>query len=489
MGTCLALQAEGIRLAPNASATKVMAILDEVDPERARAERGELCFGTVDTWVAWTLSGGGAGSDALHVTDATNAAVTGAGRPRDASTGTTSCSKQLRIPAAMLPAIVDSSGAVGAATALPGAPPICGIAGDQQASLVGQGCTRRGWPRPPSGPAACSTSAPVRGTAPPSAQRGRAGTFPIVAFRVGGRRDLGHRGGHALGRHLRRVAARRPRAHRVVGRVRARRRGSARAPGTSGSCPRCSAWARRSGTSAPAARWSGSPAGSGRPQIVRAVLEGVAHRGADLVEAAEADSGYPIESLRVDGGMSDNDVFVQALADATGRPIEISPVLEATTLGAGLLAGLALGTYCVHRRAGDDVRAPPHGRAHARRRRPQPPAGALAGRTGQGRGDDPGALRPLVLTAHGAESSVDDLPAFPGACAGRAGRQVPTATNQLTADTRGGRCRRRSRVSPVERIAFRSTGDQVPKLPLLHLASQVPGFPPKPLSRQNQDRV
>src|SRR6185437_2708811 len=80
--------------------------------------------------------------------------------------------------------------------------------------------------------------------------------------------------------------------------------------------------------------------GSGRPEIVRAVLEGVAHRGADLVEAAEADSGFPIASLRVDGGMTDNGVFVRALADAIGRPVEISPVLEATTLGAGLLAGL-----------------------------------------------------------------------------------------------------------------------------------------------------
>ena len=85
--------------------------------------------------------------------------------------------------------------------------------------------------------------------------------------------------------------------------------------------------------------------GSGRPEIVRAVLEGVAHRGADLVEASESDSGFPIAALRIDGGMSDNDVFVHALADAIGRPVEISPVLEATTLGAGLLAGLAVGTY------------------------------------------------------------------------------------------------------------------------------------------------
>jgi glycerol kinase len=85
--------------------------------------------------------------------------------------------------------------------------------------------------------------------------------------------------------------------------------------------------------------------GTGRPEIVRAVLEGVAHRGADLVEASEADSGFPIGSLRVDGGMSDNEVFVTALADVIGRPVEVSPVREATTLGAGLLAGLAIGVY------------------------------------------------------------------------------------------------------------------------------------------------
>ena len=85
--------------------------------------------------------------------------------------------------------------------------------------------------------------------------------------------------------------------------------------------------------------------GSGRPQIVRAVLEGVAHRGADLVEAAEADSGTSIPVLRVDGGMSANPTFLRALADATGRSVEVSPALEATTLGAAYLAGLSIGTW------------------------------------------------------------------------------------------------------------------------------------------------
>jgi glycerol kinase len=85
--------------------------------------------------------------------------------------------------------------------------------------------------------------------------------------------------------------------------------------------------------------------GTERAHVVRAVLEGVAHRGADLVEAAEADGGVQIASLRVDGGMSANPTFVQALADAAQRPVEVSPVTEATTLGAAFLAGTALGVW------------------------------------------------------------------------------------------------------------------------------------------------
>jgi len=93
--------------------------------------------------------------------------------------------------------------------------------------------------------------------------------------------------------------------------------------------------------------------GSARPELVRAVLEGIAHRGADLLESAESDSGLPIDSLRIDGGMSANPVFTQALADACGRPIEIAPVAEATTLGAAYLAGMAVGTWADE----DDVAA------------------------------------------------------------------------------------------------------------------------------------
>jgi glycerol kinase len=85
--------------------------------------------------------------------------------------------------------------------------------------------------------------------------------------------------------------------------------------------------------------------GSTRAHLVRAVLEGVAHRGTDLVEAAETDTGLSIDHLRVDGGMSDNPTFLAALANASQRPVEVSPVVEATTLGAAFLAGLAVGTW------------------------------------------------------------------------------------------------------------------------------------------------
>jgi glycerol kinase len=343
VGTCLVLQADGIRIAPNASATKVMAILDEVDPERSRAEQGELCFGTVDSWVAWTLSGGAAaGGDALHVTDATNAAVTAL---VDATIGWDEQLLQtLRIPLPMMPAVIDSSGTLGTASALPGAPPICGIAGDQQASLVGQGCTLPGLAKATFGTGGMLDQCVGPAAGPVAMSRGASGTFPIVAFRVGGQATWGTEAvmlsaGTAIEwlRDDLEIIATAKESETVAAQC-----------ATSGDV-----WF------VPALLGLGTPVwdfgargtlvgltrGSGRPEIVRAVLEGVAHRGADLVEASESDSGFPIAALRIDGGMTDNDVFVQALADAIGRPVEISPVQEATTLGAGLLAGLAVGTY------------------------------------------------------------------------------------------------------------------------------------------------
>ena len=344
VGTCLELQAEGIRVAPNASATKVMAILDQVDPDRARSEAGELCFGTVDSWVAWTLSGGpGSGAQTLHVTDASNAAVTAL---MDSVTldWDARLLERLRIPAPLLPVVVDSSGPVGAAAALDGAPPICGIAGDQQASLIGQGCTLPGLAKATFGTGGMLDQCTGPTNRPAGTARGAEGTFPIVAFRVGGTPTWG-------------VEAVMLSAGTAVEWL----RDDLGLIATSAESAEVAAQCATAGDVwfVPALLGLGTPIwdfgargtlvgitrGTGRAEVVRAVLEGVAHRGADLVEAAERDSGFPIASLRIDGGMTANTVFVGALADAIGRPVEVSPLLEATALGAGLLAGLAVGTY------------------------------------------------------------------------------------------------------------------------------------------------
>jgi glycerol kinase len=337
VGTCLELQAKGFRLAPNASATKVAAILDQFDPDRSRAERGELAFGTVDSWVAWILSDG-----QLHISDASNAGVTGLVH-RDGSAWDAAVLEELRIPASMLPNIVDSTGVAGEAVKLPGRPPIAGIAGDQQASLVGQGCTRPGLAKATFGTGGMLDQC-VGAVRPSFASRGDNGTIPIVAWRRDGRVTWG-------------IEAIMLSAGTCVEWLRddlGLIDTAAASDQVAAACPDTGdVWF------VPALLGLGTPVwdfgargtyvgitrGTGRPQMVRAVLEGVAHRGCDLLLAAEADSGLPIDALRIDGGMSANDVFTQALADACGRPIEISPVLEATTLGAAYLAGLAIGTW------------------------------------------------------------------------------------------------------------------------------------------------
>jgi glycerol kinase len=330
---CLQLQSQGVRVAPNASATKLAFLLDMADPERTR----DLCFGTVDTWVAWQLSEG-----SIHVTDPSNAGVTGllAG---DASDWSAHTLKALNVPSTVLPAIVDSSGVAGEARALPGAPPIAGIAGDQQASLIGQGCTRPGLAKVTFGTGGMLDVC-TGARRPAFDARGPAGSFPIVAWRRAGRLAWG-------------IEAVMLSAGTAVEWLRDDLQIIASAAESDEVAAECAdtgdVWF------VPALLGLGTPVwdfgargtfvgltrGTGRSELVRAVLEGVAHRGADLLEAAEADAGVEVASLRVDGGMSANDTFVHALADAVQRPVEVSPVREATTLGAAYLAGMAVGIW------------------------------------------------------------------------------------------------------------------------------------------------
>jgi glycerol kinase len=333
---CIVLKAEhGIALAPNQTATKARWLLDAA--AAAGHDRKALCVGTVDSWLAWVLSGG-----ALHVTDRTNAATTGLCRP-DASRWSSSVCEVMGIPEASLPQLVDTSARIGEASRLPGSPLIACLVGDQQSSLVGQGCVHPGLAKITFGTGGMLDVC-TDGAAPASAVRDEHGTFPIVAWSREGattwgieaimlaagsnvdwlRDDLG-------------VITTSPESHDVAH-----------------SCPDTDGVVY-----VPALLGLGTPhwdygargtllgvtRGTTRAHLVRAVLEGVAHRGADLLESAEAAMGGEIEGLRVDGGMSTNPTFVQALADATGRTVEVSPVTEATTLGAAFLAGLEVGTW------------------------------------------------------------------------------------------------------------------------------------------------
>jgi glycerol kinase len=331
-GVCLELQAKGIRLSPSESATKYAWLLDQYDADRSGSTR----LGTIDSWIAWHLSGG-----KLHVTDFGNAGTTGLFD----GTGPhwqLDLLERLSIPLHMLPQIVASSGELGPASALPGAPPICGLAGDQQASLMGQSCSRPGLAKATFGTGAMLDV--CVGARPAFATRGENGCFPIVAWARQGVTTWGVEAimlaaGSTVDWLVEDLGVlSSPAESAVVAAGCNDAGGVVMVPALSGlGTPVWDFGARGA--------LLGLTRGSGRAQLVRAVLEGIAQRGADLLEAAEADAATALPTLRVDGGMSANPVFVQALANACDRPIELSPQLEATTLGAGYLAGLAIGTW------------------------------------------------------------------------------------------------------------------------------------------------
>lgn len=332
VGDCLVLAAEGLRLAPNHSATKMANLLNEFDLDRSR---GLLC-GTIDTFLAWILSGG-----ATFVTDASNASMTGL-TTTAADAWNSAVIDKLNIPLASLPTIGDSLGHLGSLDRLAGAPPLLAVLGDQQASMIGQGAVV-----PDAAKATFGTGAMLDVCTPgdrPTEPRTAAGCFPIAGWSVGGTRtwaleaimlsagtnvewlrdDLELFGDAADSDAL---AASVDDADGVVF-----------VPAPLGLGTPHWDYGARSGL-------FGLTRGTTKAHVTRAVLEGVAQRGAELLAAAEADSGADIDALRIDGGMSLNATFVQALANAITRPVEVSPVLEATARGGGLAAGVALGWF------------------------------------------------------------------------------------------------------------------------------------------------
>ncbi|MBT0961226.1 glycerol kinase GlpK [Denitromonas iodatirespirans] len=324
----------GLELDAYFSATKLAWLLDTVPGARARAEAGELAFGTIDSWLIWQLTGG-----ARHVTDASNAART---MLYDIHRG---CWAEdllalLDIPPGVLPQVVDSSGVLGHTTAelFGGAIPIAGVAGDQQAATFGQLCLRPGMAKNTYG-TGCFLTLNTGTQAVASDNR----LLTTIAWQRGGHTDYLLEGsvfmagavvqwlrdGLGLIRaadEIEALAASVPDAGEVV-----------MVPAFAGlGAPHWDAYAR--GT------LLGMTRGTTAAHIARAALDAVALQNADLLAAMAAD-GVEVKELRVDGGMTRNNLLMQLQADLLGVPVLRPRQTETTALGAALLAGRAVGVW------------------------------------------------------------------------------------------------------------------------------------------------
>jgi len=350
LGDCLVLQAEGLRLAPNESATKLAWLLQQVASTTSGAgnsatantsSAANLRFGTLDAWLVWQLTQG-----ACHVTDHTNAGLTGL-MLTDGSGWDMATLEHLGIPAEVLPQIVPSVGVVGKATALPGSLPIGALLGDQQSSLAGLGCLAEG-----TGKATFGTGTAVDiclgDRRVEFERRGEKGTFPIICRTEASLSEAAITWGvEALDLSAGTNVA-------WLGEQWGLFKNPADSEALAASCESTDGVVfvpALEGLGAP--QWDfgargtflGITRGTEASHMARAVLEGVAYRGADLLRAAEADGKTRLKTLRIDGGMSRNKVFAQALANAAERPIEIAKDPEATSLGAAYLAGYATGIW------------------------------------------------------------------------------------------------------------------------------------------------
>jgi len=331
----------GLLLDPYFSATKVAWLLDHVDGARARAERGELAFGTVDSWLIWNLTGG-----AAHVTDATNAARTMLYDIEKGRWSRTVCDL-LRVPMAILPEVRDCAGAFGMTRAdLFGREiPILGVAGDQQAATIGQACFAPGMMKSTYG-TGCFALLNTGDTLVRSQNR----LLGTIAYQLDGRVTYALEGSIFI-------------AGAVVQWLRDGLRIIRAAPETQALAdaadPAQEVIVVPAFTGLGAPHWNPAARGavfgltrnSGPEELARAALESVGFQTRDLWEAMAADwaaSGLgdgAEQVLRVDGGMSASDYAMQFLADILGAPVDRPEVLETTALGAAWLAGQAAGVY------------------------------------------------------------------------------------------------------------------------------------------------
>ncbi len=325
----------GLLLDPYFSSTKLKWILDTVDGVRAKAEAGEVLFGTVDCYLMWQLTGG-----AAHVTDATNAARTMLYNIREGQWDAEICAR-LGVPMAMLPDVKDCAADFGTATALGGEIPILGVAGDQQAATVGQACFEPGMLKSTYG-----TGCFALLNTGDSLVRSQNRMLGTIAYQFNGKPTYALEGSIFI-------------AGAVVQWLRDGLGIIAKAADThplaEKADPEQELYLVPAFTGLGAPHWDANARGaifgltrnSGPAEFAKAALESVGFQTRDLLEAMYADWPGASETgtLRVDGGMSASDWAMQFLSDVIGAPVDRPQVLETTALGVAWLAGMKAGVY------------------------------------------------------------------------------------------------------------------------------------------------
>jgi glycerol kinase len=325
----------GLLLDPYFSGTKLRWLLDHVPGARRRAARGELAFGTVDTWLLWQLTGG-----RVHATDVSNASRTQLLNLRSGDWDG-ELLKILRIPREVLPEVRASSGIFGEVSTLPAlrGVPISGMAGDQQAALFGQGCWSPGMAKNTYG-TGCFLL--MHTGAKPVASKNQ--LLTTIAWKLGDRIEYALEGsvfiGGAVVQWLRDglgLIAKSADVERLAAQV-SDNGGVYLVPAFAGlGAPHWDAGARGAIV--------GLTRGSNAAHLARAALESIAYQSADLLGAMEADSGRKLRELRVDGGATVNNALMQFQADLLRVPVVRPRTTETTALGAAYLAGLAVGFW------------------------------------------------------------------------------------------------------------------------------------------------
>ncbi len=327
------VQITGLVLDPYFSGTKLSWLLDHIPGARARAENGELAFGTVDSWLAYKLSG----AQKIHVTDFSNASRT---LMMDLASGQWSPEmlKMLNVPEACLPTIVPSQGVITQIEIQGHRLPLAGMAGDQQAALFGQACFQPGMAKNTYG-TGCFLLMNV-GSKPVASHNHQLSTG---AWQIAGGRTYALEGsvfvGGAVVQWLRDNL-------KFIDKASDVEQLAASVPHSDGVVFVPAFTGLGSPYWDPNARGAllGITRGTGPAHIARAALEAIALQSADLIAGMQADA-RPITELRVDGGATANNLLMQIQADLLGVPVVRPKVTETTALGAAYLAGLAIGFW------------------------------------------------------------------------------------------------------------------------------------------------